>query len=292
MLKEKNKVNKKKSKNTILISVIIVTAIIILSTIIGLIIIYKGKAGIKNSDEIEKQALLWYYDHDELYDKVTLGALHENGYINYSDKECRIVNINANKGKAYISMQNDCEYNNQIKDIPTINVKLIDGNGNEIKKGGWTSSDITVKLDYVNQDMIEDVYISETNGKRLDNMVIKSDKNLIKKYQMHVILNDSKSLYKEFEVSIDKTPPKLESKNIDNNYYTAVFKDEDSGISDTLYYASTQNEAPSTVAGFEKKINLENNNHYYIWAVAINTAGLYSDIVYVGELDYKLETDN
>ena len=278
---------KKIKKNRFIIFIILGVIIVIMA----LLIISRNNGVLNtNNSEIEKQALLWYYDHDKLYNKTTIGALYKNGYIDSNDNECVIINLDNDKAK--VSNKKDCDYNNSIKDYPTIIMNLVESDTNEeYKIGTWTSSDIKINAEIKNNVIdnkdIERIYLAK-DGEELDEMIISSDDNLDALYTLTVDLNNSNHYFRQFEIKIDKTKPYLE----DVNGKYANFQDNESGIKEVLYhYSEVDDYVPTETSEFVELDNfkLEKDKTYYIWAIGINNVGISSDIAYVGE--YKNESE-
>ena len=259
-------------KNKFIIFIILGVIVVIMA----LIIISRNNGVLNtNNSEIEKQALLWYYDHDKLFDKTSIGALYKNGYINSNDNECVIINFDNDM--AIISNKKDCDYNNSIKDYPTIIMNLVESDTNEeYKIGTWTSSDIKVnakiKNNVIDNKDIERIYLAK-DGEELDDMIISSDENIDALYTLTLDLKNSNHYFRQFEIKIDKTKPYLEGVN--GKY--ANFQDNESGIKEVLYhYSEVDDYVPTETSEFVELDNfmLEKEKTYYIWAIGINNAGI------------------
>ena len=286
---ELKKVNKKR---IIAISLIFLIVIILIICIV---------LSITNNNKIKNATLSWYNDQNKIYNKTTIGALYQNGYINSNktlfikkDISCQVIEIKDDK--VVITNNNDCNLNEEMEKVPTIMLDLIKTNDNsKYDPNTWTSSDIKIELSYKNNNVkqsdINRIYLTKNyqENSNDNSLIISSDSNINDIYTVNLMLNDGSVYSKDFTLMIDKTKPELTDIKVTDNDYNAYFEDKESNISEILYYVSNTEYAPTKIEQFELKENIEINNDttYYIWASAINNAGIHADFVKLGEFSKK-----
>lgn len=280
--------------------IILIPILIILIILLILLIAFGISTTNKQNEQIKKAALKWYYDTEMLYNKLTVGKLFENGYIDNTktkilnkDIKCKVINIENDV--VTITKENNCDLDKSIKNIPTIEVKLYAKDTNqEYVQTYWTSSDLIVKPIYnknFDKNEIEKTYITLDYEEVFDDLIITTDNITENTYELNVLLKDGSLFKKEFRVMIDKTAPKYVSKNITDDNYEAIFEDEESGIQNVLYYVSENNDKPTSTDQFNIKESLEimPNKKYYVYAIGINMAGKESEPIYIGEYTKKIK---
>lgn len=291
--KKNNKKNSKKKNNNKRIVYIVI--IIILVILISLYLIFNTLLYSK----IKKGAIRWYEDHNEIYDKISIGALKVNGYIDNNKSlilrknlDCKIIKIKDKK--AAITRKYDCEYDKKAKDVPTIFVNFLDDNGKVVNASSWMRNyklSISFKNDIYKESDIKTIKFYGNEDVILENNVIKNNV-LDDKYIMELCMNDGKCFDKDIYLMVDNTPPIYQNFEVDGNYFEAKYIDEESGVGEVYYYINEDNIAPTDTALFTKRNNLrfEKDKSYYVWAIASNYAGVSSEINYVGT--YKFEYDD
>lgn len=274
-----------KKKNILLIAIIVIIIIIV---IVLFLMINNNKK--ESNKYIEEASLLWASDHNFLYNKLTIGALYKNGYINNISKYdmCNVINVSNNK--VTITKELDCNYNEEISKIATVDVKLINVSNNEDVTDNWSNDDVKIELSYKNnnidKDKIKEIYITSNEGIiAKEELIIRTNSYFNKEIEINIILEDGTNIATKKLVTIDKIKPTFLSKKIESNNFEAIFDDNESGIIDILYAASTKEEAPQDINLYKNKEQLvfESQETYHIYSIAKDLAGNTSDIVYVGE---------
>lgn len=275
-----------KKKNLIVILIMLIVIFVV--SIIGYFILN----GIYYSD-IRKGASSWQKDHKGDFDKTTIGALYANGYISNNRSiilkkklDCRVIGFTGNK--VNISRDYDCNLNDKMRVIPTVDVSFLNSDNFAYKSGEWIGHykiSLKFKYDLYNEGDISSIKFYGPYDIVLDNGVIMND-YIDGDYVIEVCLKNNTCISKDILLRIDTSAPYFDSFNRDNDSFEAIFMDDESGVRDVYYYISESDVAPVDISLFSKReyLKFEGDKEYYIWAISYNYAGMNSDIVYLGKV--------
>lgn len=280
---------------------LIILLIILIIMLIGAIIGYFKLNNVLN-DNIKNGTMEWYNDHDGEYDKTSIGALMKNGYIKSNKSlllkknlDCNIVNIKDNM--AYITKNKDCDFDKEVKKIPTIYINFLNDNNDIIKTSSsndWIKNyklSFKFKNDVYKESDIKTIKFYGNEDVLLENNVIKND-FLDDKYIMELCMNDGECFEKNMYLRVDNTAPVYQRFEVSDNSFEGIYTDEESGVRDVYYYISEKDETPTNLTLFltQEQLIFDKDVTYYIWAIAYNNAGVRSDISYLGT--YKKEVND
>lgn len=279
-----------------LVIILIVLIIIFIVSIVGYFVLNNI-----HYSNIKKGASSWYKDHNGEYDKTTIGALYENGYINNNKSlivkknlNCRVINFNNEK--VSISKEYDCNLNDKMKVIPTMNVKFLNDNNFSFDSGDWIGNyrvSLNFKNDLYNDDDISSIKFYGPYDIILENNVIMND-YIDGDYVIEVCFKNNTCTHKDVVLRVDTTAPIYNSSNVNDNYFEALYSDEESGVRDVYYYISESDTPPEDISLFSKKeyLKFEKDKEYNVFSIAYNYAGINSDISYIGKVkkEYQVIT--
>ncbi len=281
-----------KRKNLIVILIMLIVIFVI--SIIGYFVLNNI-----HYSNIRKGASSWLKDHNKEYDRTTIGALYANRYISNNKSilikkklDCKVIKFSGDK--VNITKDYDCNLNDKMKVIPTVDVSFLNSNNFGYKSGEWIGHyklSLHFKNDLYNDSDISSIKFYGPYNIILENNVIMND-YIDGDYVLEVCLKNNTCISKDILLRVDTTAPNYDSFNMDNNSFEAIYYDDESGVRDVYYYISENDVAPEDIGLFSKKEDLkfEGDKEYYLWSIAYNYAGISSDIKYLGKV--KNEVSN